>query len=197
MVINIPYWTTSKEEADKLVDELSEACFEYGKNENNEKLLDVFYATKALKNYVGIMQGRMDTGGAGMNRPSYKELLSDERKDREEQLRWIKDAVNGSAKFYREPPYSYEEELAREIMQLHTRIAELEAENEKIDYFFKKLRWYCIFAHWDNPNTEAEFYKVDAEIREYLSEYKVCIDQLTAHDAIERQDDKWTPEVQE
>jgi len=33
-------------------------------------------------------------------------------------------------------------------------------------------------------------YKVDAEIREYLSEYKVCIDQLTAHNATERQDDK-------
>ena len=62
-----------------------------------------------------------------MYRPSYKELLFDEQKDREEQLRWIKDAVNGSAKIYREPPYSYEEELAREIMQLHTRIAELEA----------------------------------------------------------------------
>lgn len=69
---------------------------------------------------------------AGMNRLSYKELLFDERKDREEQLRWIKDAVNGSAKFYREPPYSYEEELAREIMQLHTRIAELEAENDQL-----------------------------------------------------------------
>ena len=26
---------------------------------------------------------------------------------------------------------------------------------------------------------------------------KVCIDQLAAHDAIERQDDKWIPEVQE
>jgi hypothetical protein len=73
---------------------------------------------------------------------------------------------------------------------LQARIAELEAENEKINYFFRKLRMFCIFAHWDNPNTEAEFYKVDAEIREYLSEYKVCIDQLAAHDATERQDDK-------
>ena len=80
---------------------------------------------------------------------------------------------------------------------LRLRIAELEAENEKINYFFRRLRMFCIFAHWDNPNTEAEFYNVDAEIREYLSEYKVCIDQLTAHDAIERQDDKWIPEVQE
>lgn len=53
-------WTTSKAEANKLVDELSEVCFEYGKNENNEKLLDVFYKTKALKNYVGIMQGLIE-----------------------------------------------------------------------------------------------------------------------------------------
>ena len=74
--------------------------------------------------------------------------------------------------------------------ELRARIAELEAENEKIDYFFRKLRMFCIFAHWDNPNTEAEFYKVDAEIREYLSEYKVCIDQLAVHSNIERQDDK-------
>lgn len=73
-----------------------------------------------------------------MNRPSYKELLFYEREDREEQLRWIKDAVNGSAKFYREPPYSYEEELAREIMQLHTRIAELEAERRWIPF-----DWEC------------------------------------------------------
>ena len=60
MTINIPCWTTSKEEADKLVDELSEACYEYGKDESNPKMLNVFYATKALKNYVGIMQGRIE-----------------------------------------------------------------------------------------------------------------------------------------
>ena len=60
MTINIPCWTTSKEEADKLVDELSEVCFEYGKDESKEKMLDVFYKTKALKNYVGIMQGRIE-----------------------------------------------------------------------------------------------------------------------------------------
>ena len=83
------------------------------------------------------------------------------------------------------------------VKALDNRIAELEAENEKINYFFRRLRMFCIFAHWDNPNTEGAFYKVDAEIREYLSEYKVCIDQLAAHDAIERQDDKWIPEVQE
>jgi hypothetical protein len=60
MTINIPCWTTSKEEADKLLDNLSEVCFEYGKDESNPKMLNVFYATKALKNYVGIMQGRIE-----------------------------------------------------------------------------------------------------------------------------------------
>jgi hypothetical protein len=70
----------------------------------------------------------MDAGGAGMNRPSYKELWSDEYKDRDEQLQWIRNAVNGNAKFCNsEPPYSEEEELARKIMQMHARIAELEA----------------------------------------------------------------------
>ena len=63
-----------------------------------------------------------------MNRPSYKELWLYERKDRDEQLQWIRDAVDGNAKFRNsEPPYSEEEELARKIMQMHARIAELEA----------------------------------------------------------------------
>ena len=62
-----------------------------------------------------------------MNRPSYKELWLDERKDRDEQLQWIRDAVDGNAKFCSsEPPYSEEEELARQVMTMHTRIAELE-----------------------------------------------------------------------
>ena len=62
-----------------------------------------------------------------MNRPSYKELWLYERKDRDEQLQWIRDAVDGNAKFRNsEPPYSEEEELARKIMQMHARIAELE-----------------------------------------------------------------------
>ena len=64
--------------------------------------------------------------------------------------------------------------LYEEGYKLQQRIAELEAENEKINYFFRRLRMFCIFAHWDNPDTEAEFYKVDEEIHEYLSEYKVC-----------------------
>ncbi len=76
MTINIPCWTTSKEEADKLVDNLSEVCFEYGKDESTPKMLNVFYATKALKNYVGIMQGRI-------------ELLNARIAELEEAQRWI------------------------------------------------------------------------------------------------------------
>lgn len=67
-----------------------------------------------------------------MNRPSYKELWLDEYKDRDEQLQWIRDAVDGNAKFRNsEPPYSEEEELARQVMTMHTRIAELEVESER------------------------------------------------------------------
>jgi hypothetical protein len=63
-----------------------------------------------------------------MNRPSYKELWLYEHKDRDEQLQWIRDAVDGNAKFCNsEPPYSEEEELARQVMTMHTRIAELES----------------------------------------------------------------------
>ena len=82
MTINIPCWTTSKEEADKLVDELSEVCFEYGKDESKEKMLDVFYKTKMLKNYVGIMQGRIELLTAriaelGADNAEFRQLIRD------------------------------------------------------------------------------------------------------------------------
>ena len=70
------------------------------------------------------------------------------------------------------------------------RIARLEAERKKAFDLVRKLRMYCIYANWDNPDTEDEFNEFDAEVCEYLSEYKVCVDQLTAHSDIERQDDK-------
>ena len=73
-----------------------------------------------------------------MNRPSYKELWLYERKDRDEQLQWIRDAVDGNAEFCNsEPPYSEEEELARKIMQMHARITELEEELARLQ---EKLR---------------------------------------------------------
>ena len=115
MTINIPCWTTSKEEADKLVDNLSEGCYEYGKDESKEKMLDVFYKTKALKNYVGIMQGRIEL--------------------------------------------------------LNARIAEFEAERERVFDLVRELRTYCIFANWDNPDTEDDFNEFDVEVCKWLSKY--------------------------
>ena len=57
-----------------------------------------------------------------MNRPSYKELWSEEVKSNAEELKWVRDAVDGNAEVYTDEPYSEGEYLAREIMQLHTRM---------------------------------------------------------------------------
>ena len=67
-----------------------------------------------------------------MSRPSYKELLSDEYAFREQELRLIRNAVNGKATFNTHEPFSEGEFLANEIMQMHARIAELEAENTEL-----------------------------------------------------------------
>ena len=55
--------------------------------------------------------------------------------------------------------------------ELLDRIAELEGENKKAFDFVKTLRTYCIYAHWDNPDTEGEFNEFDAEICKWLSEF--------------------------
>ena len=94
-------------------------------------------------------------------------------------------AVHSAAKFIKENI-----KQQQEILKLTARIAELEAERKKAFDLVRKLRMYCIYANWDNPDTEDEFNEFDAEVCEYLSEYKVCVDQLTAHSDIERQDDK-------
>ena len=67
-----------------------------------------------------------------MNRPSYKELWLDEVKSNAEELELVRDAVDGNAEVYTGEPYSEGEYLARKIMQMHARIAELEAEREWI-----------------------------------------------------------------
>lgn len=60
---------------------------------------------------------------------------------------------------------------AREVLNY---IAELEGENKKAFDFVKTLRTYCIYAHWDNPDTEGEFNEFDAEICKWLSEFTEC-----------------------
>ena len=54
---------------------------------------------------------------------------------------------------------------------LRKRIAELEAESERVFDLVRELRTYCIFANWDNPDTEDEFNEFDAEVCKWLSEF--------------------------
>lgn len=61
--------------------------------------------------------------------------------------------------------------LLLENRNLKERVAELEGENKKAFDFVKTLRTYCIYAHWDNPDTEGEFNEFDAEICKWLSEF--------------------------
>jgi len=58
-----------------------------------------------------------------------------------------------------------------EIQKLTARIAELEGENKKAFDLVRKLRMYCIYAEWDNPDTEDEFNEFDAEVCEWLSKF--------------------------
>ena len=54
----------------------------------------------------------------------------------------------------------------------------------------------CIaFGRQVEPDWQTRIDKVQRELREYVDELEAEIDQLAAHDAIERQDDKWIPEV--
>ena len=74
-----------------------------------------------------------------MNRPSYKELWLDEVKSNAEELERVRDAVDGNAEVYTDEPYSEGEYLARKIMQMHSRIAELEAMVEKLNGWIDEL----------------------------------------------------------
>ena len=117
-----------------------------------------------------------------MNRPSYKELWLYERKDRDEQLQWIRDAVDGNAKFYNsEPPYSEEEELARKIMQMHARIAELEKDNDE----FRQLihDWIIIL-------TPDDGYVPDSECNDVATPIDVALRKRIAELEAER---RWIP----
>ena len=54
---------------------------------------------------------------------------------------------------------------------LNARIAELEADNKKAFDLVRKLRMYCIWANWDNPDTEDEFNEFDVEVCKWLSKF--------------------------
>ena len=55
--------------------------------------------------------------------------------------------------------------------ELQSRIAELEGDREKAFDLVRKLRMYCIWANWDNPDTEDEFNEFDVEVCKWLSKF--------------------------
>ena len=62
-------------------------------------------------------------------------------------------------------------EMLDEIERLQSRIAELEAERERVFDLVRELRTYCIFANWDNPDTEDDFNEFDVEVCKWLSKF--------------------------
>jgi len=82
---------------------------------------------------------------------------------------------------------------------LNKRIAELEKDNDE----FRQLihDWIIILTPDDGyvPDSECNDVAtpIDVALRKRIAELEGKIDQLTAHDATERQDDKWIPEEQE
>ena len=76
------------------------------------------------------------------------------------------------------PTRDYMEAVAKEKWQtrpieddLRKRIAELEADNKKAFDFVRELRIYCIWANWDNPDTEDDFNEFDVEVCKWLSKF--------------------------
>lgn len=55
--------------------------------------------------------------------------------------------------------------------ELQKRIAELEADNKKAFDLVRKFGMYCIWANWDNPDTEDEFNEFDVEVCKWLSKF--------------------------
>ena len=63
-------------------------------------------------------------------------------------------------------------DMAKEVEAYVTaRIAELEADNKKAFDFVRELRIYCIWANWDNPDTEDDFNEFDVEVCKWLSKF--------------------------
>ena len=56
----------------------------------------------------------------------------------------------------------------------------------------------CIaFGRQVEPDWQTRIEKAQRELREYIAELEAESERFTVHSTIERQDDKWIPEVQE
>ena len=75
--------------------------------------------------------------------------------------------IHGFCSMECETAWEYEDD----IRDLTARIAKLEAERERVFDLVRELRTYCIFANWDNPDTEDDFNEFDVEVCKWLSKY--------------------------
>ena len=68
--------------------------------------------------------------------------------------------------------------------------------SEKSELLVNELVSACIaFGRQADPDRLTRLKKARQELHEYIAELEAKVDQLTAHSDIERQDDKWIPEV--
>lgn len=118
---------------------------------------DIVYEEALSVTYCNDCGGELDEGfGSDWNtRP-----IEDELQSRIAELE--KDLSN------KEIEYT---DLWDDALALQARIAELEADNKKAFDLVRKLRMYCIWANWDNPDTEDEFNEFDVEVCKWLSKF--------------------------
>ena len=70
--------------------------------------------------------------------------------------------------------------------------------NEKSELLINELVSACIaFGRQVEPDWQTRIDKAQRELREYIAELEAESERFTVHSDIERQDDKWIPEVQE
>ena len=68
----------------------------------------------------------------------------------------------------------------------------------KSDELIDELVSACIaFGRQVEPDWQTRIDKAQRELREYVDELEAESERFTVHGEIERQDDKWIPEVQE
>jgi len=70
--------------------------------------------------------------------------------------------------------------------------------SDKAQAMINELVSACIaFGRQVEPDWQTRIDKAQRELREYIAELEAESERFTVHSDIERQDDKWIPEVQE
>ncbi|MFA5436302.1 MAG: hypothetical protein WC372_09735 [Candidatus Neomarinimicrobiota bacterium] len=83
----------------------------------------------------------------------------------------IDELVAACIAFGRQVEPDWQTRIDKAQRELREYIAELEADNKKAFDFVRELRTYCIWANWDNPDTEDDFNEFDVEVCKWLSKF--------------------------